>query len=75
MPIGFEVRNGIEALQVRSMCNLCSITKNQAAIRRLFRVTRDSAGITQTSRVLARMVRMIAGHIGFQTIEGYLRQP
>jgi putative SOS response-associated peptidase YedK len=26
------------------MCNLYSITKNQDAIRRLFRVTRDSAG-------------------------------
>jgi hypothetical protein len=26
------------------MCNLYSITKNQAAIRDLFRVTRDTAG-------------------------------
>jgi endonuclease YncB( thermonuclease family) len=33
MPLGFEVRNGPMALQVRSMCNLYSITKNQEAIR------------------------------------------
>jgi putative SOS response-associated peptidase YedK len=44
MPLGFEVRNALEALWVRSMCNLYSITKNQAAIRDLFKVARDSAG-------------------------------
>jgi hypothetical protein len=27
-----------------AVCNLYSITKNQAAIRDLFKVTRDSAG-------------------------------
>jgi hypothetical protein len=33
MPLGFEVRNGRAALQVRSMCNLYSISTNQVAIR------------------------------------------
>ena len=32
MPLGFETRNGSERPQVRPMCNLYSITKNQAAI-------------------------------------------
>lgn len=44
MPLGFEVRNGLATLQVRAVCNLYSITKNQAAIRDLFRVTQDGAG-------------------------------
>jgi hypothetical protein len=44
MPLGLDVRNGLAAPQVRSMCNLYSITKNQAAIRDLFKVARDSAG-------------------------------
>ena len=44
MPLGFEVRNGVETLQVRSMCNLYSITRNQAAIRDLFKVTKDTTG-------------------------------
>jgi putative SOS response-associated peptidase YedK len=38
------VRNGLTTLQVRSMCNLYSITRNQTAIRDLFKVTKDSAG-------------------------------
>jgi hypothetical protein len=44
MPLEFEVRNALEALQVRSMCNLHSITRNQAAIRDLFKVTKDTTG-------------------------------
>jgi putative SOS response-associated peptidase YedK len=44
MPLGFEARNDVEALQVRSICNLYSITRNQTAIRDLFKVTKDSAG-------------------------------
>jgi hypothetical protein len=36
MPLEFEVRNAVEALQIRSMCNLYSITTNQAAIIALF---------------------------------------
>jgi hypothetical protein len=44
MPLGFEAGNDQATLQVRSVCNLDSITKNQAAIRDLFRVTRDSTG-------------------------------
>jgi hypothetical protein len=44
MPLGFEARNGSVALWVRSMCNLYSVTKNQAAIRDLFKVGRDTAG-------------------------------
>jgi hypothetical protein len=31
IPLGFEVRNGSATLQVRAVCNLYSITKNQAA--------------------------------------------
>jgi putative SOS response-associated peptidase YedK len=38
MPLGLDARNGATALQVRSMCNLYSITTNQAAIIALFRV-------------------------------------
>jgi endonuclease YncB( thermonuclease family) len=34
MPLGFEVRNGPIALQVRSMCKIYSITRNRDAIRR-----------------------------------------
>jgi len=44
MPLGLDSRNGLATLQVWSMSNLYSITKNQDAIRRLFRVTHDSAG-------------------------------
>jgi putative SOS response-associated peptidase YedK len=44
MPLEFEVRNGFRALPVRSMCNLYSITRNQAAIRDLFKVSRDTTG-------------------------------
>jgi hypothetical protein len=32
MPLKFEVKNALEALPVRSMCNLYSIAKNQAAV-------------------------------------------
>ena len=32
------------ALQVRLMCNLYSMTKNQAAIRDLFKIGRDTTG-------------------------------
>jgi hypothetical protein len=35
MPLGFEAWNEQQTLQVRSMCNLYSITMNQAAIRNL----------------------------------------
>src|ERR1019366_4244455 len=44
MPLGFEARSVRQPLQVRSMCNLYSMTKSQDAIRRLFQVTRDSTG-------------------------------
>ena len=44
MPLGFEVRNGRAALKVRSMCNLYSITTNQAAISALFRVLNRYVG-------------------------------
>ena len=44
MPLGFEVRNGPATLQVRSMCNLYSITTNQAAIIALFRVLNPYVG-------------------------------
>ena len=37
IPLGFEVRNGLATLQVRAVCNLYSITTNQAAIAALFR--------------------------------------
>jgi hypothetical protein len=40
MPLPLDVRNDSAALQVRSMCNLHSIAKNQAAIRDLFKVAR-----------------------------------
>src|SRR6202022_2741447 len=33
MPLGLEARNGLATPEVRSMCNLYSITRNQAAIR------------------------------------------
>jgi hypothetical protein len=37
------------------MCNLYSMTKNQAAIRNLFRVDRDSAGNCRRCRGLSRL--------------------
>ena len=46
MPLGFEVRNALEALQVRPMCNLPSITKNKAAIRHLFKIGAALAFLT-----------------------------
>jgi hypothetical protein len=44
MPLGFEGWNEVEALQVRSICNLYSITTNQAAIIALFRVLNRYVG-------------------------------
>jgi hypothetical protein len=41
MPLGFEVGNGPATPQVQSICNLYSITTNQAAIIALFRVIND----------------------------------
>jgi hypothetical protein len=49
MPLEFEAGNGSATLQVRAVCNFCSITGNQAAIRDLFGVTRDKAGIREKS--------------------------
>jgi hypothetical protein len=44
MPLPIEARNGRAALQVWSMCNLFSITTNQAAIIALFRVINRYVG-------------------------------
>jgi hypothetical protein len=44
MPLGFEALNGIPTLQVRAVCNLYSITTNQEAIIRLFRVINRYVG-------------------------------
>src|SRR6266851_1553394 len=44
MPLGLEARNGPAALRVWSMCNLYSITTNQAAIIALFRVLNRYVG-------------------------------
>ena len=44
MPLPIEARNGRAALQVWSMCNLFSITTNQAAIIALFRVLNRYVG-------------------------------
>jgi hypothetical protein len=44
IPLGFEVRNGSATLQVRAVCNLYSITTNQAAIAALFRVMNRYVG-------------------------------
>jgi hypothetical protein len=44
MPLGLASRNGPAALQVRSICNLYSITTNQAAIIALFRVMNRYVG-------------------------------
>jgi putative SOS response-associated peptidase YedK len=44
MPLGLGAQNGPIALQVRSMCNLYSITTNQAAIIALFRVMNRYVG-------------------------------
>ena len=50
IPLGFALRNALEALQVRLMCNLYSITKNQEAIRDLFKVAHDIAGAVAVRR-------------------------
>jgi hypothetical protein len=44
MPLGFEAWNSHGAPQVRSDCNLYSITTNQAAIAALFRVMNRYVG-------------------------------
>src|ERR1700733_1589051 len=44
MPLGFEAGNGLATLQVRAVCNLYSITTNQAAIIALFRVMNRYVG-------------------------------
>lgn len=44
MPLGFEANLAVSPYRFRSMCNLYSITKNQDAIRHLFRVARDMTG-------------------------------
>ena len=44
MPLGLETWNGSATLQVRAGCNLYSITTNQEAIRRLFRVVNRYVG-------------------------------
>jgi putative SOS response-associated peptidase YedK len=44
MLLGFEVRNGSATPQVRAVCNLYSITTNQEAIARLFRVLNRYVG-------------------------------
>jgi putative SOS response-associated peptidase YedK len=44
MPLGLDAWNAPGALQVRSMCNLYSITTNQAAIIALFRVMNRYVG-------------------------------
>ena len=49
MPLGFEAWNEQQTLQVRSMCNLYSITMNHAAIRNLFRVY-DTTGAVAVRR-------------------------
>jgi hypothetical protein len=38
------VRDGLLHGKLNPMCNLYSMTKNQAAIRALFKVDRDSTG-------------------------------
>ena len=44
MPLGFEAGNGSKTVQVRAVCNLYSITTNQAAIIALFRVLNRYVG-------------------------------
>jgi hypothetical protein len=44
MPLGFEARNGSANLSVRAVCNLYSITTNQEAIIRLFKVINRYVG-------------------------------
>ena len=44
MPLGFEVRNSPLTPPALSMCNLYSITTNQAAIIALFRVINRYVG-------------------------------
>jgi putative SOS response-associated peptidase YedK len=44
MPLGLAALNGISTLQVRAVCNLYSITTNQEAISRLFRVMNRYVG-------------------------------
>src|ERR1700679_2067738 len=44
MPLGFEAGHGSKTLQARGVCNLYSITTNQAAIIALFRVLNRYVG-------------------------------
>src|SRR5229473_1116791 len=44
IPLGLDARKSLATLQVRSMCNLYSITTNQAAIAALFRVMNRYVG-------------------------------
>jgi putative SOS response-associated peptidase YedK len=44
IPLGFAARNGLATLQARAVCNLYSITTNQAAIAALFRVMNRYVG-------------------------------
>ena len=44
IPLGLEARNGSATLQERGVCNLYSITTNQEAIIRLFRVMNRYVG-------------------------------
>src|SRR5258707_7909325 len=44
IPLGLDARKSLATLQVRSMCNLYSITTNQAAITALFRVLNRYVG-------------------------------
>jgi hypothetical protein len=44
MPLGFAASKGFLTLQVRAVCNLYSITTNQEAISRLFRVMNRYVG-------------------------------
>jgi hypothetical protein len=58
MPLEFEVRNGVEALQVRSMCNLYSMATDERLIRDLFKILRDGG----TPRLLDQMRRFARDH-------------
>src|ERR1700687_1790019 len=63
MPLDSVPRNGRAALQIRSMCNICSITTNQDAIRRLLRTVHDGVGDARPALV-ARDVDAFRGIFG-----------
>ena len=54
MPLGLDTWNGLE---VQSMCNHYSITKNQAAIRDLFKVAHDTTGAAAVRR--AKVLKLV----------------